>query len=825
MEHLLEMAFNHHPLVALVVPKTPFIRDHHEGQSNYCLLWLLCSEGIELGLPTVGIKPSTPLAFNLPSSASFLQLAWKQLFNSHQNVPAERFWISQALLLLGFRLLCHGHVKQATAFLLLCVRCIARVVTDRSRNPALEVKINGIRMTEVEEQAINNVFWISHALLLWIWSQVDQADGDLARFICPDPHVLFTAITAAKIPSTALCADAIYKLDYVSANFTSLNMHTANARTLTVLAHVCNMVHTLINNGTGHSVQSSSSSAVFYNQAFSQFGEHHDTAGHMSTDDQGTGSSIADYAGSTMYAAVSAKLLHQTKQTLAATLHPHLSDKYTDKSILCAAYLFAICLCEPSNLSNTFSASQSPQMAHRPSQQKELAHRFRAAMDIASGMIRDCKDDGLVFHQLAPPKERVLIQSLFGRASKVLARIFAHLKQNATEVTSNSEGESHNDQNENIFDTGLSLQEITSTINLIDDYANKREFPLCMTSFDTTYRAGSLFNSSKVDSLDDIAAIARSIISPKAGANEGSPINIQRMNSDTAIVADHYSRGSDVHRKASMVSTSISNDDSHSIDAATWQAQETQRARSFSDSAAIYSTTSHAAHMPGNMTFVQPPSYPTMFHNMPPPPPPTFTSFTTAMNAAVTGQELASPNQIDTKSTNDAAQSGGGGLRRLRTYSINEVRSDASFPSSFPSSVSGGQFPPSPPQSVPPSHLALLSDTSATLQAMLQDYNNNSSTAPSSSIPSANSNQATNMTNYTNQNQLQNSQHHHYHYDHQNTLIHHNNSGEGSSNGSNENLAATRTATWAANSGGGTMNPNSSTSSSTFSNDVKMPFH
>lgn len=818
------MAFNHHPLVALIVPKTPFMRDHHEGQSNYCLLWLLCSEGIELGLPNVGIKPHTPLAFNLPSSASFLQLAWKQLFNSHQNVPAERFWISQALLLLGFRLLCHGHVKQSTAFLLLCVRCIARVVTDRSRNPALEVKINGIRMTEVEEQAINNVFWVSHALLLWIWSQVDQVDGDLARFICPDPPVLFTAITAAKIPSTALCADAIYKLDYVSANFTSLNMHTSNARTLTVLAHVCNMIHTLINNGTAHATQSSSSSAVFYNQAFSQFGEHHDTSGHMTTDDQSAGTGTADYTGSTMYAAMSAKLLHQTKQTLTATLHPHLTDKYTDKSILCAAYLFAICLCEPSSQSNTFSTSQSPQLAYSPAPQKELAHRFRAAMDIAGGMLRDCKEDGLVFHQLAPPKERVLIQSLFDRASNVLTRIFALLKQNAAGLTSNSEGEMIDDQSDNVFDTGLSMQEITSTIKLVDDYAKKRDFPLCMTSFDTTYRTGSLFNSSKVDSLDDIAAIARNIISPKANANEGNPINIQRMNSDSAIMADQYSRANDGHRKASMAGTSISNDDGRSTDVAAWQAQETQRARSFSDSAAIYSTTSQAVHLPGNMTFVQPPTYPTIFHSMPPPPPPppTFTSFTTAMNAAVVGQsnELASPNQIDTKGMNDAAQSiVGGGMRRSRTYSINEVRSDTSFPSSFPSSVSGGQFPPSPPQSAPPSHLALLSDTSATLQAMLQDYNNNNtSTTPSSTIQSANSNQATNMANYT----AQHSQHH-YHYDHQNTLLH-NNGGEGSSNGSNENLAATRTASWAANNGGGTMNLNS-TSSSNFSNDVKLPFH
>lgn len=482
--------------------------------------------------------------------------------------------------------------RQATCFLLLCARSVACLLTDRTRLPPTEVKINGIRMSEVDDQAIHNMFWIAHCLLLWMWSQLNNSETELARFIYPDPP------TTVPVPTTILCVNALYKLDYVSGNFTSLNMQISNNRSLTTLSHICSMVHSLTNGG-GEAWQSTS----------------------------------------TMYAAMSAKLLYQTKHLLSASLIP-TADEHANKTIMAAAFLFAISLCEPNSNDQPFS--------------HDIANRRRAALDIAKGMLRDCRLDStcLATHESA------VIRQIFMLAHNMLARILA----NRPEVEGFSLSDSAQQSSLNSTDNCVSgnwLQEDSSVLQEFSKAAGLDMLSICDSALNPT-------------------------LSDNTGPTLRAPVAIR-----PAVTAHHST--------PNLQQTTLRDSSSN------WQQSDTIptafRARSFSDSAAIYCpASSNTLGMP----FFTSHTTSSYVHASPP------FNFATAygMQSGVSGGGGGS-STFDTSASFSS--------RRTRTPSLEGPDND--------SSVRSSTYVPSPPQSAPPSDLALLSETSSALQSVLQGYN------------------------------------------------------------------------------------------------------
>ncbi|KAL8800507.1 MAG: hypothetical protein Q9182_005143 [Xanthomendoza sp. 2 TL-2023] len=212
---MIEVWFSVHPL-SNIISKTLFLRDYKNNTHDPILLAVMLADASYVHEDDTTGEQREPL----------FRWTVKQL----RDRPANECGLStvQMLMLLGWHELCIAHARRATCYLGYAGRIITRL---QARNiQVVETgcsQINGIEIARVEAEIVKNIYWLTFAITLWSFMQIDQ----------PYPQLLPSTLPT-EFPPVDESLSAVIKLDIASDNVSTLAKQTGMIHELWPLSHI-----------------------------------------------------------------------------------------------------------------------------------------------------------------------------------------------------------------------------------------------------------------------------------------------------------------------------------------------------------------------------------------------------------------------------------------------------------------------------------------------------------------------------------------------------------------------------------------------------------
>ncbi|KAL8677039.1 MAG: hypothetical protein Q9186_006502 [Xanthomendoza sp. 1 TL-2023] len=212
---MIEVWFSVHPL-SNIISKTLFLRDYKNNTHDPILLAVMLADASYVHEDdTTGEQRETLFGWTV-----------RQL----RDRPANECGLStvQMLMLLGWHELCIAHARRATCYLGYAGRIVTRL---QARNIQMldtgYSQINGIEIAQVEAEIVKNIYWLTFAITLWSFMQIDQ----------PYPQLLPSTLPT-EFPPVDDSASAVIKLDIASDNVSTLAKQTGMIHELWPLSHI-----------------------------------------------------------------------------------------------------------------------------------------------------------------------------------------------------------------------------------------------------------------------------------------------------------------------------------------------------------------------------------------------------------------------------------------------------------------------------------------------------------------------------------------------------------------------------------------------------------
>ncbi|PWY92874.1 hypothetical protein BO70DRAFT_357992 [Aspergillus heteromorphus CBS 117.55] len=223
---LVDIWFSVHPLSPLV-SKTLLTNDIQNGTVDEALLAIILADACEIH--TAVDRPGD--AHNDPSA--WFQFAVSQLRQRSMSLADPKaLSTGQALFLMSWRELCLGDVRRATCFMGYTCRITAALYVfwqeDSSR--VRSRKFNGLDIGLVEQQILQNVYWLCLSITVWGFMQIDQ------------PFSILTPENTPDFPCLNESASLLLRLDRASGNISTLQAQVQAIRCLWPLCHITSTV-------------------------------------------------------------------------------------------------------------------------------------------------------------------------------------------------------------------------------------------------------------------------------------------------------------------------------------------------------------------------------------------------------------------------------------------------------------------------------------------------------------------------------------------------------------------------------------------------------
>ncbi|KAL8734409.1 MAG: hypothetical protein Q9181_003230 [Wetmoreana brouardii] len=212
---MIEVWFSVHPL-SNIVSKTLFLRSYKNNTHDPVLLAVMLADASYVHEDD---------ATGEQREALFRWTA-KQLHDR----PASECGLStvQMLMLLGWHELCLAHARRATCYLGYAGRIVTRLQVKCVQMPEIGCsQVNGIDIAQVEAELVRNIYWLTFAITLWSFMQIDQ----------PYPQLLPSTVPT-EFPPVDESSSAVVKLDIVSNNVSTLAKQTGMIHELWPLSHI-----------------------------------------------------------------------------------------------------------------------------------------------------------------------------------------------------------------------------------------------------------------------------------------------------------------------------------------------------------------------------------------------------------------------------------------------------------------------------------------------------------------------------------------------------------------------------------------------------------
>ncbi|PLB48322.1 hypothetical protein P170DRAFT_448053 [Aspergillus steynii IBT 23096] len=217
---LVDLWFNVHPLSALV-SKTLLINRIKDGTVDEALLALILADASEFYRARV-------TSHDAIDTEVLFQWGATQL----QHRPAlPSLSTSQSLVLMAWRELCIGHARRATCLIGYACRNLARLNEQWQRHERKDTrKLNGIAISDVELEILQNIYWFCLSTTAWAFMQIDQ------------PFSLFVPDETPAFPCVDESSSALLHLDRASDHISTLPAQTAALRSLWPLSQISSTV-------------------------------------------------------------------------------------------------------------------------------------------------------------------------------------------------------------------------------------------------------------------------------------------------------------------------------------------------------------------------------------------------------------------------------------------------------------------------------------------------------------------------------------------------------------------------------------------------------
>ena len=212
-QQMIDIWFSHHPL-AFILSKTLLLRSYRDGTQNNVLLAVIVAD--------VNFAQSESKTHD--KGVEMFIWASSQLFEM-QTTSIDLSTV-QALTLLGWYELCASRARRS-----LCYFIHASNIVSGLQQPIVQMnQINGMDVGEVEAELARSIRWLTFAVILWAFMQMDA----------PMLELLPSSLSAP-FPPTDETTSAVFKLDAASDNISTL---THQARTIRYLWPICHVAST-----------------------------------------------------------------------------------------------------------------------------------------------------------------------------------------------------------------------------------------------------------------------------------------------------------------------------------------------------------------------------------------------------------------------------------------------------------------------------------------------------------------------------------------------------------------------------------------------------
>ena len=210
---MIDIWFSHHPL-AFILSKTLLLRSYRDGTQNNVLLAVILAD-VNFAQREQEAHAKGVDMFNWANARLF------EMPNTSVDLSTV-----QALTLLGWYELCASRARRA-----LCYFLHASNIVSGLQAPTVQMnQINGMDVGEVEAELARSIRWLTFAVILWAFMQMDA----------PMLELLPSSLSVP-FPPTDETTSAVFKLDAASDNISTL---THQARTIRYLWPICHVAST-----------------------------------------------------------------------------------------------------------------------------------------------------------------------------------------------------------------------------------------------------------------------------------------------------------------------------------------------------------------------------------------------------------------------------------------------------------------------------------------------------------------------------------------------------------------------------------------------------
>ncbi|KAL4924051.1 uncharacterized protein BDV17DRAFT_222396 [Aspergillus undulatus] len=228
---MIDLWFFTHPLSPLV-SKTLLLNAIQDETVDEALLAIILADAFQALGSSDGNNPTaTATSAETPQLlAQYAASLLSQRTLSH--VDAAPISTAQALILLGMRDLSRGYARRGTCYIRYTYRVITRQHRSRAGKESVEgsMKLNGMDIGLVEQELIQNIYWLCLSTTTWAFMQIDQPFSLLVPDEVPD------------FPSLDERTSAVLCLDRASSNISTIPSQAQARRWLWPLSHVTSTV-------------------------------------------------------------------------------------------------------------------------------------------------------------------------------------------------------------------------------------------------------------------------------------------------------------------------------------------------------------------------------------------------------------------------------------------------------------------------------------------------------------------------------------------------------------------------------------------------------
>ena len=210
---MIDIWFSHHPL-AFIISKTLLLRSYRDGTQNNVLLAVILAD-VNFAERDPELRAKGVDMFRWANSQLF------EMLNTSIDLSTV-----QALTLLGWYELCATRARRSLCYLL-----HASNIVSGLQAPTTQLnQINGMDDGEVEAELARSIRWLTFAVILWAFMQMDA----------PMLELLPSSLTGS-FPPTDESNSLVFKLDAASDNISTL---THQAKTIRYLWPICHIAST-----------------------------------------------------------------------------------------------------------------------------------------------------------------------------------------------------------------------------------------------------------------------------------------------------------------------------------------------------------------------------------------------------------------------------------------------------------------------------------------------------------------------------------------------------------------------------------------------------